>query len=56
MLNQNPSPVDIHWAQERLVAPPLEIDIVDLLHELERTPDDRELHDLYNHYAYYSEI
>jgi hypothetical protein len=44
-----PSPVAIEWAQERLVAPPLEVDLVDLLTELERTPDDPELHDLYDH-------
>nr|MBS0019435.1 hypothetical protein [Gammaproteobacteria bacterium] len=51
MLNQPPSPVELHWLQDRLVAPSIQIDIVDLMHELERTPDDRELHDLYNHYA-----
>ena len=56
MLNQNLSPVDLQWMQERLVAPPLEIDIVDLLHELECTPDDRELHDLYHTYFYFSEM
>ena len=51
-----PSPTEIEWTQERLVAPPLDIDIVDLLNELDRTPDDPELHDLYNHYAYYAEM
>ena len=56
MLNQPLAPVDLQWTQERLVAPPLEIDVVDLLHELERTPDDRELHDLYHTYFYFSEM
>jgi hypothetical protein len=51
-----PSPAEIAWAQERLVAPPVEVDLVDLLTELERAPDDPELHHLYNHYAYYSEM
>ena len=51
-----PSPAAIDWTQERLVAAPLEIDLVDLLTELERTPNDPELHDLYDHYAYYSEM
>lgn len=50
------SPLDIELAQERLVAPPLEIDLVDLLHELDRSPDDPELRDLADHFAYYSEI
>ncbi len=55
MMN-TPSPTAIEWTQERLLAPPLDIDIVDLLNELDRTPDDPELHDLYNHYAYYAEM
>jgi hypothetical protein len=50
------SPIEIELAQERLVAPPLDIDLVDLLHELERSPDDPELRDLADHFAYYSEI
>jgi hypothetical protein len=29
---------------------------VDLLHELDRSPDDPELRDLADHFAYYSEI
>ena len=56
MLNQHLSPIEIQWSQERLVAPPLEIDIVDLLQELERSPDDPELHALADHFTYYSEI
>jgi hypothetical protein len=55
MMN-TPSPTPTDWAQELLVAPPVEVDLIDLLAELERTPDDPELHDLYNHYAYYSEM
>ena len=51
-----PSPVAIEWVQERLVALPLEVDLVDLLTELERAPDDPELHDLANHYFYYAEM
>ena len=51
-----PSPTAIEWAQERLVALPLEVDLVDLLNELERTPDDPELHDLYDTYFYFSEM
>ena len=51
-----PSPTALDWAQERLIALPLEVDLVDLLTELERAPDDPELHDLYNHHAYYSEM
>jgi len=47
---------DIERLQALLLAPVLEVDLIDLLHELERTPDDRELHDLYDHYAYYSEM
>ena len=55
MLNQL-SPVECEWAQERLVAPPLDIDIVDLLHELERAPDDPELHALADHHFYFAEM
>jgi hypothetical protein len=55
MMN-TPSPTALDWAQERLVALPLEVDLVDLLTELERTPDDPELHDLANHYFYYTEM
>ncbi len=55
MLN-TPSPTALDWAQERLVALPLEVDLVDLLTELERTPDDPELHDLYDTYFYYAEM
>ena len=55
MLN-TPSPTALDWAQERLLAPSVEVDIVDLLTELERTPDDPELHALADHYFYYSEI
>jgi len=51
-----PSPAAIDWAQELLVAPPVEVDLVDLLTELDRTPDDPELHALADHYFYYSEI
>ena len=56
MLNQQPSPVELQWSQERLVAPPLEIDVVDLLHELERSPDDPELHALADHFTYFAEM
>ena len=55
MLN-TPSPAAIDWAQERLLAPSVEVDIVDLLTELERAPDDPELHDLYDTYFYYAEM
>jgi len=55
MLN-TPSPIETEWLQALLPAPVLEVDLVDLLHELERAPDDPELHDLYDHYAYYSEM
>jgi hypothetical protein len=55
MLN-TPSPTALDWAQERLLAPSVEVDIVDLLTELERTPDDPELHALADHYFYYAEI
>jgi hypothetical protein len=55
MMN-TPSPTALEWTQERLVAPPIEFDLVDLLTELERTPDDPELHALADHYFYYSEI
>ena len=51
-----PSPVAIEWTQERLVAPPVEVDLIDLLHELERSPDDPELHHLYDTYFYYAEM
>ena len=51
-----PSPAEIAWAQERLVAPPVDVDLVDLLHELERSPDDPELHHLYDTYFYYAEM
>ena len=51
-----PSPAEIAWAQERLLAPSVEVDLVDLLAELERTPDDPELHDLYDTYFYFSEM
>ena len=51
-----PSPTALDWAQERLVALPLEVDLVDLLHELDRAPDDPELHDLYDTYFYFSEM
>ena len=51
-----PSSTAIEWTQERLVAPPVEVDLIDLLNELERAPDDPELHNLYDHYAYYSEM
>ena len=51
-----PSPAAIDWAQELLVAPPVEVDLIDLLTELERTPDDPELHDLYDTYFYFSEM
>jgi len=51
-----PSPTPTDWAQERLVALPLEVDLVDLLTELERAPDDPELHDLYDTYFYYAEM
>jgi hypothetical protein len=47
---------DIERLQAQLPAPVLEVDLVDLLHELERTPDDRELHDLYDTYFYYAEM
>jgi hypothetical protein len=50
------SPLELQSAQEHLVALPLEIDIVDLLQELERSPDDPELHALADHFTYYSEI
>ena len=55
MMN-TPSPTALDWAQERLVALPLEVDLVDLLTELERAPDDPELHDLYDTYFYYAEM
>ena len=55
MLN-TPSPTALDLAQERLVAPPVEVDLVDLLTELDRTPDDPELHDLYDTYFYYAEM
>ena len=55
MLN-TPSPAAIDWAQERLLAPSVEVDLVDLLTELERAPDDPELHDLADHYFYYAEM
>jgi len=55
MMN-TPSPTALDWAQERLVALPLEVDLVDLLTELERAPDDPELHDLADHYFYYAEM
>ena len=51
-----PSPTEIEWTQERLVAPPVEVDLVDLLTELNRTPDDPELHDLFDTYFYYAEM
>ena len=52
-----PHPVaDIGRLQAQMPAPVLEVDLVDLLHELERAPDDPELHDLFDHYAYYSEM
>ena len=50
------SPAAVEWLQAQMPAPVLDVDLVDLLHELERTPDDPELHDLYDHYAYYSEM
>ena len=55
MMN-TPSPTALDWAQGRLVAPPLDIDIVDLLHELERAPDDPELHALADHHFYFAEM
>jgi hypothetical protein len=55
MLN-TPSPTALDWAQERLLAPSVEVDIVDLLTELERKPDDPELLDLYDTYFYFSEM
>ena len=47
---------DIERLQAQLAAPMIEVDLVDLLHELDRTPDDPELHDLYNTYFYFSEM
>ena len=55
MLNA-PSPTALDWAQERLIALPLEVDLVDLLTELDRTPDDPELHALADHYFYFAEM
>ncbi len=51
-----PSPTPTDWAQELLVAPPVEVDLIDLLAELERAPDDPELHDLFDTYFYYAEM
>jgi hypothetical protein len=56
MMLNTPSPTPTDWAQDRLVALSLEVDLVDLLTELERAPDDPELHALADHYFYYSEI
>ena len=55
MMN-TPSPTALDWAQGRLVAPPVEVDLVDLLTELDRTPDDPELHNLFDTYFYYAEM
>jgi len=55
MMN-TPSPAALDRAQERLIALPLEVDLVDLLTELERAPDDPELHDLFDAYFYYAEM
>ena len=56
MMLNTPAPALIEWTQDRLVALPLEIDLVDLLTELERSPDDPELHNLYDTYFYFSEM
>lgn len=51
----NPS-IDTERLQSQLTAPVLEVDLLDLLHELARTPDDPELLDLADHYFYYAEM
>jgi hypothetical protein len=56
MMPNAPAPALIEWTQDRLVALPLEVDLVDLLTELERKPDDPELLDLYDTYFYFSEM
>ena len=56
MMLNTPSPLALDWAQDRLVALPLEADLVDLLNELERSPDDPELHDLFDTYFYNAEM
>ena len=47
---------DIERLQAQLPAPVLEVDLIDLLHELERTPDDPELQALFDTYFYYAEM
>ena len=51
-----PPPTAIDRLQALLPAPVLEVDLIDLLHELERSPDDPDLHHLYDTYFYYAEM